>query len=288
MDQLMICHHWSMYWFGTKKSDKLLREQMVTQLPDIIYVSLSLNVLQEGHWFTVNQRCKMAYLKTAVTPLLTHWSYCSLALSHQYYDCLMFATGFHVLIKQLLVLTLGLEQPTVTKYVSRHFNTMTSYKRHDLSKLNHLYRPTTKKPSTFPDHNIIFYHKLDKNWSSPPPSVFLSFSAANIFCNTLCFPPFFFCFHTLLPLETSVSSRLRLLPTPSSERLMVLRVAQPGEVEVVVLRLLTLSMWGVGGGYMQVRGPDGGLVLVEVMLVNEVSAEDAERRLLDDEEGVLE
>ena len=69
---------------------------------------------------------------------------------------------------------------------------------------------------------------------------------------------------------------------------MVLRVAQPGEVEVVVLRLLTLSMWGVGGGYMLVGGPDGGLVLVEVMLVNEVSAEDAERRLLDDEEGLLE
>ena len=27
----------------------------------------------------------MALRKTAVTPLLTHWSYCSLALSHQYY-----------------------------------------------------------------------------------------------------------------------------------------------------------------------------------------------------------
>ena len=29
----------------------------------------------------------MAYWKTAVTPLLTHWSYCSLAISHQYVHC---------------------------------------------------------------------------------------------------------------------------------------------------------------------------------------------------------
>ena len=28
----------------------------------------------------------MTQCKTAVTPLLTHWSYCSLALSHQYHD----------------------------------------------------------------------------------------------------------------------------------------------------------------------------------------------------------
>ena len=33
MDQLMISHHWFVYWFG-KKGDKLLTEQMVTQLPD--------------------------------------------------------------------------------------------------------------------------------------------------------------------------------------------------------------------------------------------------------------
>ena len=26
----------------------------------------------------------MIYFKTAVTPLLAHWSYCSIALSHQY------------------------------------------------------------------------------------------------------------------------------------------------------------------------------------------------------------
>ena len=30
----------------------------------------------------------MASYKTAVTPLLTHWSYCSLALSHQYWPCM--------------------------------------------------------------------------------------------------------------------------------------------------------------------------------------------------------
>ena len=29
----------------------------------------------------------MAWCKTAVTPLLTHWSYCSLALSHRYVEC---------------------------------------------------------------------------------------------------------------------------------------------------------------------------------------------------------
>ena len=31
-----------------------------------------------------NSTVSMALCKTAVTPLLTHWSYCSLALSHQY------------------------------------------------------------------------------------------------------------------------------------------------------------------------------------------------------------
>ena len=29
----------------------------------------------------------MAWCKTAVTPLLMHWSYCSLALSHRYHSC---------------------------------------------------------------------------------------------------------------------------------------------------------------------------------------------------------
>ena len=31
----------------------------------------------------------MAQCRTAVTPLLTHWSYCSLALNHRYISCLL-------------------------------------------------------------------------------------------------------------------------------------------------------------------------------------------------------
>ena len=52
-----------------------------------VYASLGLNVLKDvimlyvGNWFGCFK--SMAQCKTAVTPLLTHWSYCSLALSHR-------------------------------------------------------------------------------------------------------------------------------------------------------------------------------------------------------------
>ena len=35
----------------------------------------------------------MGYCKIAVTPLLTHWSYCSLALNHRYDLATLFTTG---------------------------------------------------------------------------------------------------------------------------------------------------------------------------------------------------
>ena len=48
----------------------------------------------------------MVYCDTAVTPLLTHWSYCSLALSQQYID-IFIGQKFHYLMK-ILILTLNL------------------------------------------------------------------------------------------------------------------------------------------------------------------------------------
>ena len=42
-------------------------------------------------WLTV-RRISMAWCKTAVTPLLTHWSYCSLALNYRYVEVVYFLT----------------------------------------------------------------------------------------------------------------------------------------------------------------------------------------------------
>ena len=38
-------------------------------------------------WHVCGENISMAQCKTAVTPLLTHWSYCRLALNHQYNFC---------------------------------------------------------------------------------------------------------------------------------------------------------------------------------------------------------
>ena len=48
----------------------------------------------------------MVYCNTAVTPLLTHWSYCNLALSQQYVD-IFTGQKFHYLMK-IIILTLNL------------------------------------------------------------------------------------------------------------------------------------------------------------------------------------
>ena len=38
--------------------------------------------LEQNGWYTSDDICWLAYCKTAVTPLLKHWSYCSLALTY--------------------------------------------------------------------------------------------------------------------------------------------------------------------------------------------------------------
>ena len=61
--------------------------------PFITYIHLIFKIIKSTFTIWTSYSCltavetamlSMAYCKTAVTPLLTHWSYCSLALSHGY------------------------------------------------------------------------------------------------------------------------------------------------------------------------------------------------------------
>ena len=56
--------------------------------------------------FCCGQIISMAYCKTTVTPLLTHWSYCSLTLSHRYVSVAS-SNAFKLIFFRVASLTLG-------------------------------------------------------------------------------------------------------------------------------------------------------------------------------------
>ena len=68
-------------WTTCRKKDKQLTNWPLRDLKEILAVShFQANF---SNWRLKYEHMSMAQCKTAVTPLLTHWSYCSLALSHR-------------------------------------------------------------------------------------------------------------------------------------------------------------------------------------------------------------
>ena len=50
----------------------------------------------------------MAWCKTPVTPLLTHWSYCSIARRHQMFSCASFCCGWIIMMKSCYLTSVSL------------------------------------------------------------------------------------------------------------------------------------------------------------------------------------
>ena len=85
----------------------------------------------------------MAYCKTAVTPLLTHWSYCSFALSHWYGISDQVSTQFSVLCFALVIFMFLVDWYTLFPYINQDCITGTAVTQMDMDEIG-LYFTITK------------------------------------------------------------------------------------------------------------------------------------------------
>ena len=83
----MISQHWFRLWH----QQQALPEPMLTQIHIAIWhhwTTASVLIISDDSvqicYLYVSKNSSMAQYKTAVSPLLTHWRYCSLALSHRH------------------------------------------------------------------------------------------------------------------------------------------------------------------------------------------------------------
>ena len=74
---------WNTYWFWNRSDKHTGRNVNFGKLAPL-QVRFHSNCERD---LVICHNICMAYCKTAVTPLLSHWSYCSLALSHRYDFC---------------------------------------------------------------------------------------------------------------------------------------------------------------------------------------------------------
>ena len=85
---LCVLNHQSSPWYMVVYSERSLTALVLKRSPNNITAQLLLGTNKDfvvsNRIFWQHNQTSMASCKTAVTPLLSNWSYCSLALSHRY------------------------------------------------------------------------------------------------------------------------------------------------------------------------------------------------------------